>query len=57
VIGKNAEGRAIAERILNSGQDRQLLKLMREETVLLVLMVRIEMQNRREEYEQENRNE
>lgn len=53
-VGKNAEGRAQAERILNSGLDRQLLKVLREETVLVVLMVRIEMQARREEYEQEN---
>lgn len=39
------------EAILNGGNDRALLKLLREETTLLVLMVRVANQERREEWE------
>lgn len=46
-----AEDSAEAESILNSGTDRALLKLLREETTLLVLMVRVANQERREEWE------
>lgn len=42
---------AEAEKILNSGQDRPLLKLYRDETTLIVLMVRIRNQERRETWE------
>ncbi len=38
------------EQILNSGNDRILLKLLREETTLLVLMVRVANEQRREEW-------
>jgi len=37
------------EQILNSGNDRALLKIMREETTLAVLMVRVANQERQEE--------
>jgi hypothetical protein len=36
---------------LNSGNDRDLLKVMRDETTLVVLMVRVENQERRREWE------
>ena len=39
------------EEILNSGSDRAMLKLLRDETTLIVLMVRIANQERREEWE------
>jgi len=42
---------AVAEGILNSGLDRPLLKLLREEPTLLVLMVRVVNQERKEEWE------
>lgn len=50
-IGKRAEEREDAECILNSGNDRDLLKVMRDETTLVVLMVRVANQERREEWE------
>ena len=52
-IGQNAKERQLAEAILNSGQDAALLKLLQEETALIVLMVRVEMQERRAEFEAE----
>lgn len=51
-LGRNAEDRDRAEVVLRSGQDRELLKLMREETTLLVLMVRIRQQEVREAWEE-----
>lgn len=50
-IGRNAGDRETAQTILNSGDDRTLLKLMRDETTLLVLIVRVANQERREEWE------
>ena len=49
--GWNAEDRQYLEVVLNSGQDRALLKLLREETQLIVLMVRVVQQEAREERE------
>lgn len=49
-VGKTGEERENAEVILNSGNDRALLKLLREETTLLVLMVRVANQARQEEW-------
>lgn len=49
--GKNASERAEVERIANSGNDRAILKLLRDETTLVVLMVRIANQEKREEWE------
>jgi hypothetical protein len=46
-----AEERALAEKILNSGNDKMLLKLFRDETTLIVLMVRVRNQERRESWE------
>ena len=42
---------SIADEILNGGQDRALLKLLREETTMIVLMVRVVNQERKEEWE------
>lgn len=41
----------MAEKILNSGNDKMLLKLFRDETTLIVLMVRVRNQERREAWE------
>ena len=43
------------ESILNSNLDREILKLMREETALLVLMVRVQNDERRKQWEEEDR--
>ena len=40
-----------AEEILNSGNDKQLLKLFRDETTLIVLMVRVRNEERRQEWD------
>lgn len=53
-IGTTPEARETAETILNSGNDRPLLKLLREETTLIVLMVRVANQERREQWEAEH---
>ena len=42
-----------AEEILNSGSDRQLLKLYRDETTLVVLMVRVRNEERRDKWKKE----
>jgi len=49
-VGQRDEERARAEEILNSGNDRALLKLLRDETTLLVLMVRVRNQQRQEKW-------
>ena len=38
-----------AETVLNSGKDRELLKLLRDETTLIVLMLRVRNQERNEQ--------
>lgn len=40
--------------IINAGSDRHFLKLLREETTLLVLMVRVANQDRQEEWERQH---
>jgi hypothetical protein len=52
-VGRNEVDRKLAEGILNGGRDQKLLKLMRDETTLLVLMVRVANQERREAWEAE----
>jgi len=49
-VGTRAEDREKVNGILNGGQDRALLKLIRDETTLLVLMVRIRNQERQDEW-------
>ena len=51
-IGQTNEERERAEEVLNSGNDRALLKLMRDETALLVLMVRVDNQARQDEWKE-----
>jgi hypothetical protein len=53
-VGIKAEDRNVADRILNGGNDQALLKLLRDETTLIVLMVRIANQERREKWEAEH---
>lgn len=48
--GRNKDERDDALEILNSGNDRDLLKLLREETTLLVLMVRVANEQRRDDW-------
>lgn len=50
VPGRNKDERDIALEILNSGQDRALLKMLREETTLIVLMVRVANEQRRDDW-------
>jgi hypothetical protein len=51
-IGRNAEERKRANEILNAGRDRELLKLMRDETMRLVLMVYARNQERQEAWKE-----
>lgn len=44
---------ATVESILNGGSDRAILRLLREETTLLTLMVRVANQARKDEFEAE----
>ena len=53
-VGRNSEDRARADAILQKADARAMLKLLREETTLLVLMVRIANQERREAWEMEH---
>jgi len=53
-IGRNGEDRAAAKAILQQADARAMLKLLREETTLLVLMVRVVNQERREVWEAEH---
>lgn len=50
-VGRNNEHREVAQAILNGGEDKAILKLMRDETTLLVLMIRVRNQERREVWE------
>lgn len=49
-IGKNAAERALADKLLKELPERETLRLLREETTLLVLMVRVANQERRDEW-------
>lgn len=53
-LGRNAEERESANKILNEVDDKAILKLLREETTLIVLMVRIANQERRERFEEDH---
>jgi hypothetical protein len=50
-VGKTAGDRAEVESIANSGKDREILRLLRDETTLIVLMVRVDNQEKRDEWE------
>lgn len=51
-LGKAQIDRDTAEAVLNSGNDRELLKLLRDETALIVLMVRLRNDQAKEAYEE-----
>jgi hypothetical protein len=42
-----------AEEILNSGNDKSLLKILRDETTLIVLMIRVANQEKQDAYKEE----
>lgn len=44
------EERAVADAILRDANDRSMLKMFREETTLLVLMVRVDNEEKRAEW-------
>lgn len=50
-VGRTQGDHAEVELIANSGKDREILKILRDETTLIVLMVRVANQNAREEWE------
>ena len=54
-IGVNEAERARAQELLRQADSKQWLKLLREDTTLLVLMVRVEVQERREVWEAEHK--
>lgn len=49
-LGGNQRDRADAEHILSAGQDRSILKILRNETVYIVLRVRVANQARQDEW-------
>jgi len=49
--GKRADERERVDEILKEAKDHELLRLMRDETTVLVLMVRIRNEARRDEWE------
>lgn len=56
-IGKNANDRSLADKILAELPARETLKLLREETTLLVLMVHVANQEKRAAWEAERADE
>jgi len=49
-LGKTAAERAVAEEIIKTADDRTMVKMMRDETTLLVLMVRVDNEEKRNEW-------
>lgn len=49
-LGRNEEDRATSLRVLQSGNDRALLKLFRDETAYLIALVRVRIQGERDAY-------
>jgi hypothetical protein len=56
-IGRNKTERQEAEGLLNNLNDRQTLKLLREETTLLVLMVRVAVEEAKTKADTERKEE
>lgn len=56
-VGKSQADREAIENVLNMGQDRAILKTLRDETSVVVLMVRLANQERRRAYERKVREE
>lgn len=53
-LGRTEAEHAVVESILTDANDRAVLKMLREETTLLVLMVRVDNQESRAKWEEEN---
>jgi hypothetical protein len=53
-LGRSDGERTVAEDILRTANDRSTLKMLREETTLLVLMVRVDNDKSRAEWEAEH---
>lgn len=53
-IGHTSSGRALAEVILRDADEAAMLKMLREETTLLVLMVRVGNEEKRSAWTQEH---
>lgn len=49
-LGRTPEERAVVESILKHGEDKTVLRIIREETAYLVLLVRIDNQEKRDEW-------
>jgi hypothetical protein len=49
-LGSTGEERAVAETILRNSDDKAMLKMLREETTMLVLMVRVENEEKHAEW-------
>jgi len=43
-VGRSNEEKLLADKILNSGNDRKLMRLFREESILITLMVQVRNQ-------------
>jgi len=53
-VGRNEEERAVFEKILQTADDRTVLKMLREETTILVLKVRVDNEEKRAEWKARN---
>lgn len=53
-IGRNSKDRTVANAVLQKADAGAMLKLLREETTFLVLIVRVANQERREAWEREH---
>lgn len=49
-LGRNEEERGVAEKLIQTMDERTALKMLREETTLLVLMVRVDNEEKRAEW-------
>ena len=54
-LGRTEAERAVAQEILKSADDRAMLKMLREETTLLVLMVRVDNEEKRNEWAEKHK--
>jgi hypothetical protein len=53
--GRTVGERAVADNILQTADDRSFLRMLREETTLLVLMVRVDNEEKRNEWIEKNK--
>ena len=54
-LGRTEAERAVAQEILKGADDRAMLKMLREETTLLVLMVRVDNEEKRNEWAEKHK--